>query len=105
MGGFDRAQFVMVPKWDEFVVHFLRPASESVGSYHDVIFDYNILSHEALYAPLVLKIVAELQPSSAFKLDEMEDPKPDERGDARETRKPDNKDEDGDLHGEQDEDR
>ena len=50
-GGFDRAQFVTVPKWGKLVVHFLGKSSEFANGYHNVIFDHNSnLSHHALYA-------------------------------------------------------
>jgi hypothetical protein len=50
-GGFDRAQFVIVPKWGKLVVHFLGKSSEFANGYHNVIFDHKSnLSHHALYA-------------------------------------------------------
>jgi hypothetical protein len=72
MGGFDRAQFVIVPKSGKLVVHFLKSSEEVANNYHNTIFDHNNnLSHEALYARFawaLMKIVkeAELGPDFNF---------------------------------------
>jgi hypothetical protein len=62
LGGFDRTQFVFVPKWGKLAVHFLNQSSEFANQYHNIIFDHgNTLSQEALYtcfAWAVLKLVA-----------------------------------------------
>ena len=48
---FDQAQFVIVPKFGTFVVHFLRRSQESAHRYHNTKFDHKrVLSHELLYA-------------------------------------------------------
>ena len=51
LGGFDQAQFVVVPKGGDLVVHFLRRSEEAANLYHNVGFNHgNHLSQEALYA-------------------------------------------------------
>jgi hypothetical protein len=62
IGQFDQAQFVIVPKSGQFVVHFLRRSEESAQQYHNTIFDHKCaLSHELLYARFawaLMKIVS-----------------------------------------------
>jgi hypothetical protein len=64
LGGFDRAQFVVVPKSNRLAIHFLKP-SEFANLYHNVPFDHNNkVSHEALYARFawaLIKIVREMK--------------------------------------------
>ena len=51
MGGLDRAQFVIVPKFGQLVVHLLKASPEAANLYHNVPFDHsNSVSHEAIYA-------------------------------------------------------
>jgi hypothetical protein len=95
LGGFDRAQFVIVPKCGKFVVHFLQRSPESANEHHNVIFDHNNnLSHAALYAQFtwaVMKILDESQLcSKRFKFLEAEgnnhkDPKPGASGEVEES--------------------
>ena len=48
---FDNAQFVVVPKLGQFVVHFLQESVQNVGRYQNTVFDTRgILSPQALYA-------------------------------------------------------
>lgn len=66
LGGFDRAQFVFVPKWGKLAVNFLNHSLEFANQYHDTIFDHeDTLSQEALYSRFawaVLKLVANGKP-------------------------------------------
>jgi hypothetical protein len=109
-GGFDQGKFVIVPKGDKLVVHFLDHSSEFANRYHNVIFNHNNnLSHEALYARFawaVFKLVAEakLDPKE-FKFFDTQNPNPDTSnkeggggrgGDTRGTRKRKHIDEDRD---------
>jgi hypothetical protein len=61
-GQFDQAQFVIVPKFGKFVVHFLGRSVESAHHYHNTIFDHkHVLSPELLYARFawaLMKIVS-----------------------------------------------
>jgi hypothetical protein len=65
LGGFDRAQFVIVPKSGQLVVHFLKTSPEAANLYHNVPFDHsNNVSHEALYARFawaLFKIIREME--------------------------------------------
>jgi hypothetical protein len=65
LGGFDCAQFVIVPKSGQLVVHFLKASPEAANLYHNVSFDHdNNVSHEALYARFawaLIKIIKEME--------------------------------------------
>src|ERR1700691_15960 len=51
LGQFDQAQFVIVPKSGQLVVHFLQLTDQCAQRYHNVQFDHkDSLSHELLYA-------------------------------------------------------
>jgi hypothetical protein len=62
-GGFNQAQFVIVPKSGNLVVHFLKPSPGAANLYHNVLFDHgNKISYEALYARFawaLIKIIKE----------------------------------------------
>jgi hypothetical protein len=58
VGQFDRAQFVIVPKSQNLVVHFVDISQESAQCYHNIIFDHNhTLSHELLYTRFAWAII------------------------------------------------
>ena len=51
LGGFNRAQFAIVPKSGQLVVHFLKDSPEAANLYHNIPFDHNNnISHKGLYA-------------------------------------------------------
>lgn len=51
LAGFDRAEFVFVPKWGKLATHFLQNSSEFANQYHNAIFDHGgTLSQEALFS-------------------------------------------------------
>jgi hypothetical protein len=64
LGGFDRAQFAIVLKSGQLVVHFLKASPTAANLYHNVPFDHsNNISHEALYARFawaLIKIIREM---------------------------------------------
>jgi hypothetical protein len=70
LGGFEQAQFVVVPKGGNLVVHFFRRSEEAANLFHNVgLYHKNHLSPEALYARFawaLTKIIkeSELDPES-----------------------------------------
>ncbi|EDR13960.1 uncharacterized protein LACBIDRAFT_305223 [Laccaria bicolor S238N-H82] len=100
LGGFDRAQFVFVPKWGKLAVHFLCDSMEFANQYHNTIFHGDALSIEALYSRFawaVLKLVADTtKDSEDFEFVEM--PKENGKGGGKgggSSRKRKREDEDG----------
>ncbi|KAF5378095.1 hypothetical protein D9615_007609 [Tricholomella constricta] len=83
LGGFNEGQFVIVPKCDKLVVHFLRPSTQSAKDYHNVVFNHRgNLSHEALYARFAWALMKIVKESEVFKSrtdtdgNDSQDPKP-----------------------------
>lgn len=71
LGLFDQAEFVIVPKLGQLVVHFLHPNSESAQQYHNVQFDHkNTLSHEALYARFAWALMEKVKVSTVADMEE-----------------------------------
>ena len=79
-GQFDRQTFVMVPKYGQFVVHFIQSSEESANIFHNTAFDHeDTLSHELLYARFawsLIRIAGTLNLSNDFRFSDDDDESP-----------------------------
>ena len=94
---FDQSQFVIVPNFGKFAVHYLRSSQGTASLYHNIIFDHGgQVSSAALYvrfAWALTNIVKDFSPSKNFRFED-DDPASGPRGRADEDERDDDPNDD-----------